>query len=125
MGGFLDKDDSRVIKSPKKTSLNKVQTDNTFNEPEESNKQPFNIETDNISKTTEPVSAHFGVIDHYDNQIPVQQREHLLSLDQPEDRPKHQSFTVGGDDYETAKSGSNIENSLLDVKKNKSGRSIN
>jgi len=77
----------------------------------EGNNKVFNIEVDNLSKNTEPVSAHFGVLDQYDNQGPIQQREHLLSLDNPQDRVKHQSFTVGGDDYKTAKSGSYVNNS--------------
>jgi len=122
---WISENDSNVVKVSVNTTDKKVNNEsgNTLVEVEENNNQVFNIETDNISRTTEPVSAHFGNIAQNDNQIPPQQREHLLSLDQPHDRNKNISFTVG-DDYKTAKSGSNNDMSLVNVKQNKSDRNI-
>lgn len=123
--GWSSENDPNVVKVSLNNTDSKVNNEsgNKKVELEENNKQVFNIEIDNMSKTTEPVSAHFGTIDQYNNQIPQQQREHLLSYDQPLDRTKNISFTVG-DEYKTARSGSNNESTLLNIKPNKSGRSI-
>jgi len=122
---WISENDSNVVKVSVNSTDRKVNNEsgNTLVEVEENNNQVFNIEADNMSRTTEPVSAHFGNIAQNDNQIPPQQREHLLSLDQPHDRNKNISFTVG-DDYKTAKSGSNNDMSLVNVKQNKSDRNI-